>query len=180
MKITGLSHLLKWDNLHKWWLTKYFFAPLYIYIMYKDTYRAHSNWNQSQNECISPVFAQILYLDMTSDRKHGTFQNSDWDFKLMTELLIKGSAISLSCKRNIADHDYRGGESWRVCVFARTLVAMCVWKRGNIVQIKLIVHQLHPETRSQLFEREGWCAHWCVHSYEPGQTLWKPHCVYVT
>ncbi len=32
MKITGLSHLVKWENLHNWWLTKYFFAPLYIYI----------------------------------------------------------------------------------------------------------------------------------------------------
>ncbi len=32
MKITGLSHLFKWEDLHNWWLTKYFFAPLYIYI----------------------------------------------------------------------------------------------------------------------------------------------------
>ncbi len=32
MKITGLSHIFKWENLHNWWLTKYFFAPLYIYI----------------------------------------------------------------------------------------------------------------------------------------------------
>ncbi len=32
MKITGLSHLFKWENLHNWWLTKYFFAPLYIKI----------------------------------------------------------------------------------------------------------------------------------------------------
>ncbi len=32
MKITGLSHLFKWENLHNWWLTKYFFSPLYIYI----------------------------------------------------------------------------------------------------------------------------------------------------
>ncbi len=30
MKITGLFHLFKWENLHNWWLTKYFFAPLYI------------------------------------------------------------------------------------------------------------------------------------------------------
>ncbi len=30
MKITGISHLFKWENLHNWWLTKYFFAPLYI------------------------------------------------------------------------------------------------------------------------------------------------------
>ncbi len=39
MKITGLSHLFKWENLHNWWLTKYFFAPLYIYIyIYMCTY----------------------------------------------------------------------------------------------------------------------------------------------
>ncbi len=30
MKITGLSHLFKWENLHNWWLNKYFFAPLYV------------------------------------------------------------------------------------------------------------------------------------------------------
>ncbi len=35
MKITGLSHLFKWENLHNWWLTKYFFAPLYTYEMLK-------------------------------------------------------------------------------------------------------------------------------------------------
>ncbi len=34
MKITGLSHLFKWENLHNWWLTKYFFAPLYINSIY--------------------------------------------------------------------------------------------------------------------------------------------------
>ncbi len=27
MKLTGLSHLFKWENLHNWWLTKYFFCP---------------------------------------------------------------------------------------------------------------------------------------------------------
>ena len=31
MKITGLSHLFKWENMHNWWLTKYFFAPLYMF-----------------------------------------------------------------------------------------------------------------------------------------------------
>ncbi len=35
MKITGLSHLFKWENLHNWWLTKYFFAPLYTHYIYK-------------------------------------------------------------------------------------------------------------------------------------------------
>ncbi len=33
MEITGLSHLFKWENLHNWWLTKYFFAPLYIVML---------------------------------------------------------------------------------------------------------------------------------------------------
>ena len=27
MKITGLSHLFKWENLYNWWLAKYFFCP---------------------------------------------------------------------------------------------------------------------------------------------------------
>ncbi len=30
MKIIGLSHIFKLENLHNWWLTKYFFAPLYL------------------------------------------------------------------------------------------------------------------------------------------------------
>ncbi len=40
MKITGLSHLFKWENLLNWWLTKYFFAPLYILSLqkYLDTW----------------------------------------------------------------------------------------------------------------------------------------------
>ncbi len=33
MKITGLSYIFKWENLHNWWLTKYFFAPLYILVV---------------------------------------------------------------------------------------------------------------------------------------------------
>ncbi len=33
MKITGLSHLFKWENMHNWWLTKYFiYIYIYIYI----------------------------------------------------------------------------------------------------------------------------------------------------
>ncbi len=44
MKITGLSHLFKWENLHNWWLTKYFFAPLYVCVLcragrYTGSYR---------------------------------------------------------------------------------------------------------------------------------------------
>ncbi len=35
MKITGLSNLFKWENLHDWWLTKYFFAPLYLLLLFE-------------------------------------------------------------------------------------------------------------------------------------------------
>ncbi len=39
MKITGLSHLFKWENLHNWWLTKYFFAPLYVIDVFSQKLR---------------------------------------------------------------------------------------------------------------------------------------------
>ncbi len=39
MKITGLSHLFKWENLHNWWLTKYFFAPLYVTLGHKTSHK---------------------------------------------------------------------------------------------------------------------------------------------
>ncbi len=51
MKITGLSHLFKWENLHNWWLTKYFFAPLY------------SSWHrQSQHICTIFNWTENLFL----------------------------------------------------------------------------------------------------------------------
>ena len=34
-KITGLSHIFKWENLHNWWLTKYFFCPT-VYVFGPD------------------------------------------------------------------------------------------------------------------------------------------------
>ncbi len=49
MKITGLSHLFKWENLHNWWLTKYFFAPLYI-IAYKESYESTQKFTLYVNE----------------------------------------------------------------------------------------------------------------------------------
>ncbi len=50
MKITGLSHLFKWENLHNLWLTKYFFAPLYIYQGFsKFTFKGPNlNYHQRQ------------------------------------------------------------------------------------------------------------------------------------
>ncbi len=49
MKITGLSHLFKSENLHNWWLTKYFFAPLYIYIY---NYVSYTYYTVYVEECV--------------------------------------------------------------------------------------------------------------------------------
>ncbi len=45
MKITGLSHLFKWENLHNWWLTKYFFAPLfYVFFFFSNPSHYNAAW----------------------------------------------------------------------------------------------------------------------------------------
>ena len=65
MKITDLSHLFKWENLYNWWLTKYFFAPLYnMYMIWSEyvnsghvyhvvfvTWRSSASWLTTK-ECI--------------------------------------------------------------------------------------------------------------------------------
>ncbi len=56
MTITGLSHLFKWENLHIWWLTKYFFAPLYIYV-YKNIY--HNIWESQGNSLVKNCVLEV-------------------------------------------------------------------------------------------------------------------------
>ncbi len=34
MNITGLSHLVKWENLHNWWLTKYFLPHCILFFFF--------------------------------------------------------------------------------------------------------------------------------------------------
>ena len=63
MKITGLYHLFKWENLHNWWLTIYFFAPLYVFLLSRwekalwsaieiassvDLLGRYANWSESR------------------------------------------------------------------------------------------------------------------------------------
>ena len=44
MKITGLSHVFKWENLYNWWLTKYFFCPtVYLCFMFVPVNFVNSN-----------------------------------------------------------------------------------------------------------------------------------------
>ena len=52
IKMIGLSHLFKWENLHNWWLTKYFFAPLYISYLISPAYY------------LPYVFLSFIYLQL--------------------------------------------------------------------------------------------------------------------
>ncbi len=65
MKITGLSHLFKWENLHNWWLTKYFFAPLYIQLEHCDkcnlmNYSCPSAWWEQRDHNFAIYFVKTL------------------------------------------------------------------------------------------------------------------------
>ncbi len=43
MKITGLSHLFKWENLHNWWLTKYVCVCVCVCVCERERERASLN-----------------------------------------------------------------------------------------------------------------------------------------
>ncbi len=68
MKITGLSHLFKWEIFHNWWLTKYFFAPLYMYMcvyiyIYMHTYIHTYTYIQWGKKVFSqPPIVQVIPL----------------------------------------------------------------------------------------------------------------------
>jgi hypothetical protein len=65
MKITGLSHLFMQENLHNLWLTKYFFAPLYVVFGStgpggnKSMEKCVCRWKQVKmtSLCLSPPWA---------------------------------------------------------------------------------------------------------------------------
>ncbi len=45
-KLQASLVFLKWENLHNWWLTKYFFAPLYIFVLLqKQEYILQRDWS---------------------------------------------------------------------------------------------------------------------------------------
>ncbi len=82
MKITGLSHLFKWENLHNWWLTKYFFAPLCVYIcvckpLYKNSTsvsHVHVKW-RLWYQCLSAM--QTLNKQLLNDQISCSAEKSD-------------------------------------------------------------------------------------------------------
>ncbi len=73
MKITGLSHLFKWENLHNWWLTKYFFAPLYdlcsVFIMFKTTFCLHLCTFNLMSNLVQHVPCLIVKYDLRAVTK---------------------------------------------------------------------------------------------------------------
>ncbi len=64
-KITGLSHLFKWENLHNWWLTKYFFAPLYILNINVYTCKYFQNIYCMCIYTINKQYTYIYYVNNT-------------------------------------------------------------------------------------------------------------------
>ncbi len=76
MKITGLSHLFKWENLHNWWLTKYF-LPHCIWnnelgekLFFPTSY---INWSVFIScclflYCVNLVFTGTLLIGMTAGK----------------------------------------------------------------------------------------------------------------
>ena len=62
MKITGHSHLFKWENLHNWWLPKYLFAPLYmltrIQYIHMKWVKQHLNIIQMTSDSMSMYIGQ--------------------------------------------------------------------------------------------------------------------------
>ncbi len=49
-------HLFKWENLHNWWLTKYFFAPLYTVTYYLN----HTSSSDGLRALLHLIFSGIL------------------------------------------------------------------------------------------------------------------------
>ncbi len=68
MKITDLSHLFKWENLHNWWLTKYFFAPLYIAIFF--SFYCLFMCNLPQLSHLSALSSRNVYQTWLAERYH--------------------------------------------------------------------------------------------------------------
>ncbi len=97
MKITGLSHLFKWENLHNWWLTKYFFAPLYI----AKPHGHERDLDQTRGQCYTCSTLQYFFLSHTprlTGRGGGTglLISINWKFTPLSSLSINSSFESHS------------------------------------------------------------------------------------
>ncbi len=107
MKITGLSHLFKWENLHNWWLTKYFFAPLYYIILFLSSSSWDSFWCYTASIAKGSVLTMYLGL--------GKYQLHCWLWRVrMLSDLIK---IMLMCvskmNKGLPGSDLNMGNYWQ-------------------------------------------------------------------
>ncbi len=78
MKIAGLSHLFKWENLHNWWLTKYFFAPLYLNSLVQTYAPSRSLRSASSCGAILKRY-QITLTDLFLDQLVGMTSRSQFE-----------------------------------------------------------------------------------------------------
>ncbi len=107
MKITGLSHLFKWENLHNCWLTKYFFAPLYLDILKQS---------------------MIPSLQRLGRRAVFQHDNDPKQTSKMTTALLKKLRVKAICG---ASSDGR----WRIVMsLTSTSSVMSAWRSGRGLQ----------------------------------------------
>ncbi len=98
MKITGLSHLFKWENLHNWWLTKYFFAPPYIIRVSltpsstANLYHRQINQSHSFQDNMNEWF-QICWCFYIEWRTVYSLQRWPLLSKLRLTVLLKGTVV---------------------------------------------------------------------------------------
>ncbi len=102
MKITDLSHLFKLENLHNWWLTKYFFAPLYIFnlliIIVRIPLYAHGD--REKLKLFHWTIKQISMCFMTEQKFKGKHKTS-WVTRITLVLWIGNETLhKLSCFGN--------------------------------------------------------------------------------
>lgn len=68
MKITGHSHLFKWENLQSWWLNKYFFAPLYLILKEANDYKRNIKLFKTGDKLSRTlIYSWIIMRDIRSE-----------------------------------------------------------------------------------------------------------------
>ncbi len=104
MKITGLSHLFKWENLHNWWLTKYFFAPLYmsfkyyIYIIILDkSAKVQTSYERSHIFILHyhVTLVWVMRTDQSNFGNYGSIINKDQQSKISGKVSYKYCCVCL-------------------------------------------------------------------------------------
>ncbi len=105
MKITGLSHLFKWENLHNWWLTKYFFAPLYTCFSH-----IHLDITKCKDK-YTTFFNKLKCASVAGTMKHAVFKKNK---RAYNTLKNKGSLLaSMIHEEHLTSMEQHGSLEWK-------------------------------------------------------------------